>query len=423
MPKNNRVDLRNPERCVKEVIASQKTLWYTDIDLPSLTLRVYPNGVGIWYFRRQKEGKMCTVPLGRYGELPAADARQMAFQFQTDWARGVHPKEQIQKASAWAYTMAEIFKEYYNGYAIHECGTHTEMEKDVERYWHLKFELDKSIKKTIAELSPGELKPIIIQKWMNHIKDNSGAATANKQLSLLRSSYNWCRKKDLFDAKNEPFRDVKNFLEESRQRYLTPEEARLFREALDKNPGLIADCLKIMLFTGQRRGVCQSMEWSELNLADRVWVIPASKLKSRRSRKGEPLTVVLSTYAMKVLETRRLDKRPGQKYVFESPSKEGHLKNVHKYLGKILQQTGIEDFRPHDLRHTFGSWLGQNNATAFIIQDALGHSDSKMTKRYTHLAVDNIRDHVEAAFQRQLAVPEANVVQFKAPDTVSEQTV
>ncbi len=42
--------------------------------------------------------------------------------------------------------------------------------------------------------------------------------------------------------------------------------------------------------------------------------------------------------------------------------------------------------RFHDLRHTFASHWVMNEGDIFKLQKILGHSDSKMTDRYAHLA-------------------------------------
>ena len=52
---------------------------------------------------------------------------------------------------------------------------------------------------------------------------------------------------------------------------------------------------------------------------------------------------------------------------------------------KAMERAGIEDFRFHDLRHTFASYLAMSGATLAELAEALGHKTLVMVKRYTHL--------------------------------------
>ncbi|MEZ5579827.1 MAG: tyrosine-type recombinase/integrase [Candidatus Competibacteraceae bacterium] len=49
------------------------------------------------------------------------------------------------------------------------------------------------------------------------------------------------------------------------------------------------------------------------------------------------------------------------------------------------QIAGIEDFRFHDLRHTFASWLMQAGAALVEVRDLLGHASVEMTERYARI--------------------------------------
>jgi len=56
---------------------------------------------------------------------------------------------------------------------------------------------------------------------------------------------------------------------------------------------------------------------------------------------------------------------------------------------------GIKDRRYkvcfHTLRHTFASWLIEDGVDPYVVKELLGHSDFKMTERYTHLGQNILR--------------------------------
>jgi integrase len=60
-----------------------------------------------------------------------------------------------------------------------------------------------------------------------------------------------------------------------------------------------------------------------------------------------------------------------------------------------LKRVGIEDFRFHDLRHTFATRLAQAGVDLYKIAKLLGHKDIKMTQRYSHHYPESLRDGVE----------------------------
>ena len=56
----------------------------------------------------------------------------------------------------------------------------------------------------------------------------------------------------------------------------------------------------------------------------------------------------------------------------------------------VLTMAGIEEFRFHDLRHTFASWYMMNGGDLYELAKILGHANIKMTERYAKLAKKHI---------------------------------
>jgi len=57
---------------------------------------------------------------------------------------------------------------------------------------------------------------------------------------------------------------------------------------------------------------------------------------------------------------------------------------------KALKRAGIEDFRWHDLRHTWASWHVQSGTPLFALQVLAGWETEKMVRRYAHLAAAHL---------------------------------
>ena len=69
-----------------------------------------------------------------------------------------------------------------------------------------------------------------------------------------------------------------------------------------------------------------------------------------------------------------------------------------------LAAAGIEDFRWHDLRHTWASWHVQAGTPLFALQEMGGWETAEMVRRYAHLAADHLVPYAETLCK--LAVPQ-----------------
>ena len=75
------------------------------------------------------------------------------------------------------------------------------------------------------------------------------------------------------------------------------------------------------------------------------------------------------------------------------PPKEGakgERQRVEGSFEDLLERADIQDFRFHDLRHTFASWYMMNGGDLYELAKILGHSNIKMTERYAKLAKQHI---------------------------------
>ncbi|WP_232457879.1 site-specific integrase [Burkholderia ubonensis] len=62
------------------------------------------------------------------------------------------------------------------------------------------------------------------------------------------------------------------------------------------------------------------------------------------------------------------------------------ITTIQKGFRAACARAGIDDFRVHDLRHTFASWLVMAGVSLYVVKDLLGHSSITVTERYAHLA-------------------------------------
>jgi hypothetical protein len=80
-----------------------------------------------------------------------------------------------------------------------------------------------------------------------------------------------------------------------------------------------------------------------------------------------------------------------------------------------LKACGIEDFRWHDLRHTWATWLRQNDVPTWVLQELGGWKSETMVRRYAHMSVKHLQPYAD-----QLIMPDTN--RLINPDTDTKKS-
>ena len=203
------------------------------------------------------------------------------------------------------------------------------------------------------------------------------AAAINRPLALLRHLLRLAHEEWGVLAGVPKIRPEKE--PQGRLRWLTEAEAGALLAACRKSRNAaLADLVEFAMFTGVRRGEALGLTWDRVDRARGVVRLEVTKSGLRRE-------VPLNTNADAVLASRWTDGATGA--VFGSQK----WNSFRSAWEAALAAAGIEDFRFHDLRHTFASWLVQRGRTPKEVQIALGHQTPTMTNRYTHLAPDHLR--------------------------------
>jgi integrase len=76
------------------------------------------------------------------------------------------------------------------------------------------------------------------------------------------------------------------------------------------------------------------------------------------------------------------------------PFKDAH--SISRSFRRAVERAQIENFRLHDLRHCFASYLAMAGVQGRALQELLGHNDARMTARYSHLSNNYLRAAVNS---------------------------
>ena len=192
----------------------------------------------------------------------------------------------------------------------------------------------------------------------------------------------------LDDGAINPARGIPRFKEESRDRYITPEELPRLAEALDNEPNLYARfAIWLYLLTGLRKSELLNCQWDDID-----W--DGEEISIRDTKNGRPHYLPLSSPAMTLL--RQLPRHVGNPHIFPGRESGQHIVNIDKAWRRIRRAADIEDVRLHDLRRTVGSWLAQSGNSLHLIGRVLNHRTPSTTQIYARFANDQVRDALEA---------------------------
>jgi len=213
-------------------------------------------------------------------------------------------------------------------------------------------------------------KQVFFKKPTRHGKRRS-PATVNYHLSVLSKIFSMAIDQDVLEV--NPCKRVKRLrLENQRMRVLSESEEEALLEAVGPYT-LLRHVIVVALNTGLRKGEILALKWDDIDFEREVMIV-------KKSKSGRPRIVPLNNSVLEILGGRQRNSR----YVFPNPKTGKRLKDVKRSFSTALRNAGIKDFRFHDLRHTAATRMADRGADAFTLMKILGHSDIRMTSRYTH---------------------------------------
>ena len=154
-------------------------------------------------------------------------------------------------------------------------------------------------------------------------------------------------------------------------------QASAFMKDLRAQEGTAARALEFIILTAARTGEVIGATWPEIDFDNKVWNIPAERMKA-----GRPHKVPLSRATLRILESMR-GTADGD-YVFPGPRKDSPLSNMACLA--LLERMERKDLTVHGFRSTFRDWAAER--TDFppeVVEAALAHV---------------IANKVEAAYRR-----------------------
>ena len=222
------------------------------------------------------------------------------------------------------------------------------------------------------------IKPEHIQRYIEYLR-NSGKrgkrknSSINRFLEILSKMFNLAI--DNGELTENPLRKVPKLKEDNHIiRYLKSDEETRLYASIDDNAPYLRPIVTTALQTGMRRGEILNMQWKNIDFDTR-------NIHVLDTKSGDKRDIPISDELYGVLQSISRE----SKYVFINPQTNAPYVDIKKSFNMVREYAGIEDFRFHDLRHTFATRMIMTGVDLFTLMEILGHKQISTVMRYCHV--------------------------------------
>jgi integrase len=351
--------------------ATVKRYEVQDAKAPGLHVRVSTPGARMFYTMSRANGKRRRIKIGPYPVLSLADARRRAMEIARSIELGEYDVEP-EAPEETAPTLGEVIPQFIELHAKPNTKDWKRTESVLRKFDGLK---DRPL---------DQIKRQDVTKVLDDIIANGTPTRANRALSAIKKLMNWCVMRGTIETSpvallRPPTREVQ------RDRVLNADEIRAIWRQSETEDYPFGPFIKLLMMTGQRRAEVSDMRWSELNLDEGVWELPASRVKNARLH-----IVPLPTQAVAIL--RSLNRFLDSDFVFTTTGRSaisgfGRLKD--RIEATLPENT--QDWRFHDFRRTASTGMAKIGVMPHVIDAVTNHKSGVVSgvgatyNRYTYL--------------------------------------
>ncbi|MCC1497959.1 integrase arm-type DNA-binding domain-containing protein [Alcanivorax sp. 1008] len=353
---------------------------YKIFDGGGLYLLVKKNGSKYWRYKYRYRGKEKVLAIGVYPVITLKEARNKHLEAKRLLVDGIDPNEQKQRL--YADTMAKY---------------HDTFEKVAREWWSVNKEewsddhanrvilsLEKDVFPYIGAKPIKDIKTPEVLSVLRRVESRDALDLASRLLQRCNSVFKYAVQTG--KATFNPAVDLSGVLKTRKvqhQASLSRNELPEFLKRLDGYEGarLTTLALKLLIYTFVRPGELRGAQWDEFDLEDRMWRIPAERMKMKT-----PHLVPLSDQVISLLEeiceiTGKYDFLfPGERNRKKSMSENTMTFAIYR-LGYKGKATG------HGFRATASSILNEEGFNRDAIERQLAHMErNDVRAAYVHHA-------------------------------------
>lgn len=329
----------------------------------------------IYYIRYRKNGKGVEEKVGRQFQDDMTPARASGIRAQKI-AGEILPnteKREIEGAAKRAelniWTIDRLSSEYFQRRPDNKA-------KGIDQGRYNKY-----IQPQFGSKQPCEIAPLDVDRLRVNLLKVKSPQTVKHVLNLFTWVLNFGTKNNL--CSGLPFHVKKPEVHNTTTEDLSPEQISNLLKAIDETQYIQAgNMMKLVLFSGLRRGEMFKLKWEDINF-DRGYIT------IKQPKGGRDQQIPLNQSVRELLESIPRT----SPYVF--PDKNGdQRKEANRQIRNIKEKAGLpKNFRAlHGLRHVFASMLASSGEVdMYTLQKLLTHKDPRMTQRYAHLRDETLQ--------------------------------
>lgn len=335
-----------------------------------LYLRVSSTGARYWIMRYSLHGKPHVLGIGPYPLVSLAEAREKVLEARKLKLEHIDPiaarrakRAGVAVDAAKSMTFAACAEAYIEA---HKAGW-----KSAKHQGQWRNTIEMYANPVIGSLPVAAIDTGLVLKVLQQKLDGeplwvARAESAKRLRGRIESVLDWARVSGFRDGENParwkghldhllpPPRKTQRVVHHDALAYA---ELPAFMLALAEVEGIPARCVEFLVLTCARSGEARGVTWGEINLAERLWIVPASKMKA-----GKEHRVPLSARALEILVEMRFgcDSPDPRALVFPSVKRGRPLPD--KTLLKVLRNMGQDSVTVHGFRSSFRDWAAEKTS-------------------------------------------------------------
>lgn len=406
-----------------------------DLRVPKLVLVVGSRKKSFKFISRMPGEKSTRFLIGEYPRDASEDeaskalnnAREIAAMWTAQVTRGLNPikeaeNERMRAALSKRETFRSVFQDFLTTLPNRKRNrtAHQDimmLEKEV-----LNAELNPFVDRPIADVTINDIQRLVID-----MNQREARTAARKVFWQLNKFYRWLRgsmdRRELYGVTLNP-RDYINPKEMfvssgSRDRHLSATELRCLWRVIKRMEYPMGPYFVMLLLTVQRRNEVAKARWSEFDLLNRVWVIPANRYKTGKSQ-----VVPLPELVIELLKEIQARQVITGDFVFSYNGGLTPINCFSKSVKRLKREFAADfvtehptfpslDFTLHDCRRTGRTQLAALQVRQEIATLILGHEKQGMDKVYNQYAYQaEIRDALDRWSRHLVAIGEAPLLKW-----------